>query len=90
MDLRRETFDTFDEPLFIFRDRRPVKAEQVCKVLRQALSNINLEPSLYDTHSWRIGRASDLMKWGYSLPQIKIWGRWRSNVVYKYIRECQL
>ena len=86
----RGTYDYDEEIFFLFRDRAPLRAEHVRNTLRKLLQRLDLDPDLYDTHSWRIGRASDLLKWGYSLAQIKIWGCWRSNVVYKYIRECEL
>ena len=50
------------------------------------LGRIYVNPKLYDMHSLRIGGATDLFKYGYSVEEIKRMGRWRSNVVYKYIR----
>ena len=29
----------------------------------------------------------NMFKYGYSIDVIKRWGRWRSNAVYKYLRE---
>ena len=86
----RGHYDKIGKIFFVFRDGSQLQAEQVRKSLRLTLNSINLDPNLYDTHSWRIGRASDLLKWGYSLAQIKIWGRWHINVVYWYIRESEL
>ena len=75
------------ENLFVHRDGSPVLAEQARKVLRLMISNIGLNPSVYDIHSLRIGRASDLIRYGYSLKEVKRMGRWKSNAVYKYIRQ---
>ena len=75
------------EPFFIFSDASPVKPRNVRSVLRWTLRKLGLKAKLYDTHSFRIGRASDLMKEGYTLAQIKHLGRWKSNVVFKYLRE---
>ena len=76
------------ENLFVFSDGTPVTATQVRSLLREILQAMGLDASLYDTHSFRIGRATNMMKHGYSFEQIKHTGRWRSNAVYKYIRNC--
>ena len=74
------------EPYFIFSDRSPVLPCHVRRVLKRALKNLGLNHKLYNTHSFRIGRATDLMKYGFSVDQIKRIGRWKSNAVYKYIK----
>ena len=74
------------EQFFIFRDGTPVKPCQFRRLLRKAIKNLGLNPKFYDTHSLRIGRASDLLKIGYSIDQIKQLGRWKSNAVFKYLR----
>ena len=74
------------EPLFIFHDKTPLLARQMRTILRSTLKNLNLEAELYDTHSLRIGRATDLYKQGTSVEGIKELGRWKSNAVYKYLR----
>ena len=74
------------ENYFIYRDRTPVKPANYRKILRKILKGLGLNPRNYDTHSLRIGRATDLMKLGYSVDTIKLLGRWRSNAVFKYIR----
>ena len=82
----RGPYDSYQENLFIFRDKSPVTADQARKVLRYALDKIGIESNLYDMHSLRIGRASDLIKYNYTIDEVKRLGRWKSNVVYKYIR----
>ena len=83
--LRGEFIESKEEPFFIFRDRTPVQAKNIRKLLAQALSNLGLDSSLYRMHSLRIGRASELIKFN-DLEFVKRVGRWRSNVVYKYLR----
>ena len=51
------------------------------------ISKLGLEDKLYGMHSFRIGRTSDLVKLKYSIDEIKLMGRWKSNVVFKYIRQ---
>ena len=75
-----------DEPFFIFRDRSPVKPHHLRKIIRQALEDLSLDSSLYNCQSLRIGRATDLQKGGVPVEEIKLMGRWKSNAVYKYLR----
>ena len=86
LEARGRGYFTLDEQFFIFADRSPVTDVNVRRTLRLALAGIGLDPSLYDTHSFRIGRATDLQKMGCPLETIKHIGRWRSNAVYKYLR----
>ena len=82
----RHCYEKDAEQFFVFNDRKPVQAEQARKVLKNCLRKIGLDENLYDMHSLRIGRASDLIKFHYSV-EVKCMGRWRSNAVYKYIRQ---
>ena len=78
---------TDEEKFFIFKDRAPVPASQARTLLRTILKNLGLNENFYGLHSLRIGRCTDLMKFNYSILEIKKLGRWRSNVVYKYLRQ---
>ena len=82
----RGNYKSDHDPFFIYRDNTPVTQANVRKILRDSLQNINLEPRNYGFHSFRIGRSTDLIKFGKSLSYVKLAGRWKSNVVYKYIR----
>ena len=82
----RQPYRTETEPFFVFSDGKPVHPYQVRKVLRQVIAKIGLDATLYDMHSFRIGRTTDLIKYGYSIDQVQRLGRWRSNVIFKYIR----
>ena len=77
---------TSDEQFFIYQDGSPVQGEQVRNILRELINRLGLNGSLYDVHSLRIGRSSDMAKFGYTIGEIKRAGRWRSNSVFKYIR----
>ena len=85
--LNRGGYIQDSDQFFVFSDNSPVKPSHVRKVLKTSLKNLGLNHKLYDTHSFRIGRATDLTKMGYSIEKVKRLGRWRSNVVYKYIRD---
>ena len=76
-----------NEQFFIFRDRSPVQLDHVRKVLKLLIQKLNLDPSKFGCHSFRIGRCSELIKLGYSIEAVKRLGRWRSNAVYRYIKD---
>ena len=84
----RGNYKTDKDPFFVFRDNAPITPNHMHKVLRKALKVVDLDPSLYNCHSLRIGRACDMAKY-YSIDFIRISGRWQSNVVYSYIRNIQ-
>ena len=74
------------EPFFIFQDRSPVQANHLRQILRLMISHLNLNPTLYDMHSLRIGRTCQLFRMGVSISRIKKIGRWKSNAVYHYLK----
>ena len=83
----RGNYASEDDPLFVFSDHTPVHPYQVRKVLKSTLESVNLIPSLYSFHSLRIGRSTELvMKHNWSVDRLRIAGRWKSKVVFKYIR----
>ena len=75
----RGDYATETEEFFIFRDRSPVQPENVRSTLRRALKNLGLRPELYNTHSFRIGKATEMMSANYTLSEIMRAGRWRST-----------
>ena len=83
----RGDYVTLQEPFFIFADRNPVKQKQARALLKSLLKRIGLNEQLYDFQSFRIGRASQMAKCNYSISEIRRAGRWRSNSVYRYIRQ---
>ena len=85
--LMRGSYRSDREALFIFRDGNPILPEHARKLLRLAIDNLGLECANYDMHSLRIGRTSDLSKFNYSIEEVKRMGRWKSNAIYKYIRQ---
>ena len=85
MAIRRQ-YLADNEQFFIFRDGTPVSPDLARSVLKTCLSNLGLDPYMYGMHSLRVGRTTDLIKYNYTLEEVKRMGRWKSNVVYKYIR----
>ena len=83
----RESYLSNDEPFFVFRNRDPVTPLNARTLLRQLLHRLHLNENNYDTHSLRIGRCVDLLKMQISVETIKKLGRWKSNVVFDYLRK---
>ena len=83
----RGEYQVDDEQFFTFSDGSPVRPEHVRESLRFFLSQLNLDSSLYDCHSFRSGRSVDLVKkMKISIEELKSVGRWKSNAVYRYLK----
>ena len=82
----RGGYSSDQEQFFIFRDGSPVGPYHVRRVLKMAIEKIGLNSTLYGMHSLRIGRTTDLVRYNCPIEKIRIMGRWKSNVIYKYIR----
>ena len=82
----RGDFDSPTEQFFVFSDKTPVSGDNARYILKTCLGNIGLDPLMYGFHSFRVGRTTDLIKYNYSIEEVKRMGRWKSNVVYRYIR----
>ena len=82
---RRPRYHSLSEPFFIFRDYQPLKPVHVRTILKTVLTLANFQSHLFNTHSFRIGRSSDLLKLGVPVNTIKKLGRWKSNIVYNYL-----
>ena len=82
----RGSYQTESEIFFVFRDGHSVKPSHARIVLSTMLSNLNLNAKLYSFHSFRIGRTNELFRHGVDIETIKKIGHWKSNAVYKYLR----
>ena len=82
----RGGFIQSDDQFFVFSDGSLVLPCHIRNVLHTLLKRMNLNPMLYNTHSLRTGRSCDLLKFGYTVGEIKRMGRWKSNAVYKYLK----
>lgn len=74
------------DPLFVFRDNSPVKTFQLSAILKRAIDNLGIDSRDFGTHSLRIGHATQLDHRHVSLSEIRRRGRWKSNIIYRYIR----
>lgn len=64
----------------------PMTRYQFSAVLTMACRHIGLDTKHFRTHSFRIGRATDLALQGLPDETIKQLGRWSSNTYRRYIR----
>lgn len=70
----------------IHLNTKPLTRYQFNSVLQKAIENILPTPGHFGTHSFRIGRATDLALQGTSDSEIQKFGRWKSVAFLKYIR----
>lgn len=77
-------------PLFCMPDLKPITRDIFIKNLKIALSFCGLDPTLYKSHSYRIGGASYYAEIGLSDEQIRLIGRWKTNAFRKYIRSQRI
>ena len=73
-------------PLFIKEDGKPISRDLVATSLKRCVSRCGLDPELFNTHSFRAGRTTDLVDWGTSDAVIRESGRWGSNAFLNYVR----
>jgi len=77
-------------PLFQFQDGRPVTRHYFRAQLYKGLKAAGFDTSLYKSHSFRIGAATEAVT-SLGLPdhEIQRLGRWNSNAFKTYIRTPQ-
>ena len=68
-----------NDPLLLDDRGKTLKAELVTNAIRNIIYQLDLNPLHYNTHSLRIGAATDLARDNVQHFIIKQWGRWRSN-----------
>lgn len=73
-------------PLFRLESGRHLHATQLSATLTKSLSWARMETSTFGTHSFRIGRCTELAKEGASQTYMKFMGRWHSYAFLKYVR----
>lgn len=77
------------EPFFMFKNKIPFTAVQFRNNLRLILRQLGVDNQLYDTHSYRAGRCTDLQEMGFDLDSICDIGPWskKSTTILNYIRK---
>ena len=72
--------------LFQQKNGKPVTRDMVMRVMRNALAFVGESPVEYGTHSFRIGRCTDLARFGYTDAQLRSVGRWNSDAFKLYVK----
>ena len=75
-----------NEPFFVFHDRSPVQPRHVAIWLTIVLRKCGFDHRYYGTHSLRAGQSCDLYKLGVPIEDIKKIGRWKSNAIFRYLK----
>lgn len=73
-------------PLFLGSSGKGINSSFVSANLSRALIWAGEDQTLFGTHSFRIGRCSDLAKDGASAETIRVIGRFHSDAYLKYVR----
>ena len=79
---------TLNEQFFVYTDSSPVNPGQFRSCLKAVLRHLGFDAKLYSSHSFRISRGCNLIKYGLSVETIKHLGRWKSNVVFTYLKNA--
>ena len=77
---------THSGALFIHENRDPLSRLTISDTLNSILTLLHKDPLKYNTHSFRIGKTSDLAQSGASNAQIALVGRWKSAAYTAYIK----
>jgi integrase len=72
-------------PLFRFEDGKFLTQPSLIKHMREALSQLGINPQIYSGHSLRIGAATLAAANGVQDSTTKALGRWKSNAFQGYI-----
>ena len=75
-----------DGPLFCHANRAPVTRYQFAALLYKCSVKAGFDADRIKTHSFRIGRATDLSAMAVPVAAIKQMGRWESEAYKLYIR----
>ena len=73
-------------PFFLHQNLKPVNRKNYSNIVKKSVKYIGLDEDNFNTHSLRIGRATDLAINNYPHELIKRIGRWSSTAYLKYIR----
>lgn len=75
-----------DYQFFCFADGSPIPQVQLRNTIKEVLDSIGIGRNTHNGQSFRSGRACDLRKLNYSIRDIKFFGRWHGNSVFKYFK----
>ena len=73
-------------PLFCWPDVSAFTVADVCSAVRACMSAVGLQPRFFGAHSLRIGGATAALAAGVSPQEIRLMGRWSSEIYEIYCR----
>ena len=85
----RQSADAVKNPknwLFAGAGGRPLAMDYFRIHMKDILARLDLNPDHYNTHSFRIGAATELFRRGISVDIIKKLGRWKGETFEMYTR----
>ena len=76
-------------PLFrVAGTREPLRSDFIRDETKRLMRAIGEDPTVFNTHSYRIGGATALFAAGADMTVIKTMGRWASDIYQLYVRAC--
>ena len=78
------------DPLFQVSKNVVLKKSYFIDALKMSLIELGLNPHLYGGHSFRSGSATSASIKGFNEWELKLLGRWESNVYTIYLRKPEL
>ena len=73
-------------PFFLKENGKAASRNVIAKMLKKVIEALSLNPKHFNTHSFRIGKITDLATTGSSSNKIKSAGRFHSNAYLNYIK----
>jgi hypothetical protein len=73
-------------PFFKFSSGRPITVADVAAILHKVVTALDLNPSQFTSHSFRMGGASNAAAEGASSEQIRLLGRCSSSAYQLYVK----
>ena len=83
----RGSYRSDTEYFFTYSDGKGIPAHRLRSCLKTSLVNLGYKANRFLFQSLTAGRASDMLKYGISVETIKRLGRWKSNAVYRYLKD---
>ena len=73
-------------PFFCSVNHSPFSRNTFVSFMKELLDDLKLNPQHYNSHSFRIGKATDMAQQGFSEIEICTLGRWKSDAYKAYLK----
>ena len=68
----------------------PLRCHTIRKLVKEAATRMNLDHTLYSSHSLRSGGACQLLILGFTIEEIMIFGGWESDAIRIYLQQVAI